>query len=310
MPMIAVSEGGQTVYPGDVEQDAFVGTCPECGEQLTIRQGHYRDGDWVVQHFWHSRRAGGASGSSGSDNGGCPGVSVAESDEHKLMKYVVSRQLHHTFGHHATVTKERGIPETDRVADVVAEFDDKIPRLGNGIVVECQYKNNTKPKLAVTLEYLEAGYSVVWASKRHFSDKWRKVNLPDPTMPWPQMVPRKECWRGYTAGQEHLARLSAKRPPMDVNLPQELWDELQPVLERYHERGDTGHSWDVEQRLGEDNATRKCEVCSQPAEWYLLEWGRTSTHRCTTHHPTHPERGTSGEVACANRARQRGDGDV
>jgi len=284
MPMIALDDDGNVSWPDEVKADTFEGICPECSGRLTIRKGHYNNGSWTVRHFWHSARIGTRSESKSASET-CSGVSVAESNEHKMMKYVASRNLKQTFSNDGTVKREVEIADTGRIADVVCEFDKKIPRIGNGLIVECQYKNKTKPKLAVTLSYLNAGYSVCWVNERHFSSDWRSVNPPEPTTPWPRMVPRQEKWSGYQPGWQHIRNLKNKRPPYDVKLPAEYQQTIEPKLKNSWKRGSGEYTITVEVELTSNNADRPCEICGDRADWYLLDYGHLSDFRCESHHP-------------------------
>lgn len=148
MPFSALQD--QTVvWPDEVEDNAYV-DCLGCDSKLTVVSGHPRDGHWVTRHFRHPQ------------NTECTG---GETATHQLMKYVAARTLLRTFDE-GKVSRETPVPETTRTGDVLVEFEQPRPVIGNGIVAEAQYQNKTKPKLAVSLEYLNAGYSVVWLFTR------------------------------------------------------------------------------------------------------------------------------------------------
>ena len=55
-----------------------------------------------------------------------------------------------------------------RRADALAEFREPHQHYQKGVIVEVQYKNTGKDIRAVTDDYLNAGYSVIWMSEDDF----------------------------------------------------------------------------------------------------------------------------------------------
>lgn len=143
----------------------------------------YRSGHWrkkgsgtryrVAPHFFHV------------DDQDCPG----ESDVHRRWKTLAYDKIKAVYEESHGL---RAIHLDDRFIggykpDVLAIFDDADDRLGRGLAVEVQYRNENKDINRVEQAYLSNGFSVMWLEGAHFSDT--TADLPDPLPAWPNGVP-------------------------------------------------------------------------------------------------------------------------
>lgn len=272
MPFIGVIDG-EIVWPDEVEDGATV-TCPECGDSMHVRAGHTTaDGILKPRCFVHNP--------DGSVGGMCPG---GESDEHHLMKYVVSRRLDRMY-QHGTVEREQKIPGTNRIGDVVVTFDGSFEEFGKGVVAEVQYRHDEKDLEAVTYEYLLAGYSVYWLNESHFTDDYEQVDLPDLIRVWPNSVPTPGEWLGVQNPVKNLKE-HGERHPIEAKLPPDYFNDNRELLKQHWKLGSGNYEFDLIYSLSENNATRKCDICGNDASTYLFEDGVISTFRCESHLPT------------------------
>lgn len=270
MPFRGVGGDGDPVWPDEVTRGDRI-FCPECEDEMHVRRGHTTEGGV------HKPRC--FSHNPDSPVGGmCSG---GESDEHKVMKYVVDRRLRKLFDH-ATVARERSVSGTSRVADVLVEFDDSIDNLGRGVVAEVQYRHDSKDIEATTQEYLRAGYSVYWLNESHFSDSLETVSLPDIVPAWPNAVPTPAEWSGLRAGSAELGSFSS-RYPIEARFPPEFAYNHTEQLRRWWKIGSGRYDIDLWYRLSENNAPRRCGVCGNGASHYFFEDGVVSTFRCDSH---------------------------
>lgn len=259
---------GEVRWADDVSRDA-VATCRFCGDEMHIRASHTTASDvFKPRCFVHNP--------SRSDATACPG---GESDTHRLMKYVAGRALEMRFDQ-GTVSRERQVPGTDRTGDVVVEFDGLEAGLGRGVVAEIQYRNTGKDVEQVTAEYLAAGYSVYWMQESDFGDGFERLTLPEPEIVGPLGAPSKTEWSGLAAGVAELETMSS-RSPITAAFPPIWWRET--IFQRWRvgrlRGGNDEYSTVVP--LSENNATRPCGVCGEPAVVLL----GTSTFRCGQHLP-------------------------
>lgn len=266
MPFIGIQDGEQ-VFPPQVDADAKP-VCPDCGTKMHYRRKHRtKNGVFKPACFVHESK----------QTGYC-----AESDEHKLMKYVAARNLAHLYDH-AEIQKEVQVPGTSRVADVIAEFPASQIPLGNGVIAEVQYKNKDKDVPKVTEEYHDAGYSVYWVFQHHFSDGFSKLSLPNVMRPWPQAVPDVSEWTGLEPPFYKVRNLKPERRPMEVRMPAEYLERHRDSLEAHHALGAGRFEPDLVYPLADGNAPRRCEVCGEDASWYVFDDGILSTFRCVDH---------------------------
>jgi hypothetical protein len=271
MPFTAVDDG-DIVWPDDVDDGATV-ECPNCGDGMHVRSGHTtEDGVLKPRCFVHNPDA--------SVGGLCPG---GESDEHKLMKYVVSRRLRRMFDH-GTVQRERGIPETERVGDVVVTFGESFQEFGRGVVAEVQYRHDEKDIEAVTTEYLQAGFSVYWLNESYFGENYETVEFPDLITAWPNAVPPASEWSGIEYPEEQLGEMG-ERYPMEAKFPPDFVEDHRETLERWWRMGASEYDFDLVRPLSANNAGRSCAMCGDPAVVYLFQDGVISTFRCERHLP-------------------------
>jgi len=146
--------------------------CPECGSRVTHRN---ESSDGRAAHFAHCNFSGGGGG-----GGGCSGPSVGESQEHKAMKSIAASAVGFALDGlgiaETTLEVELDAPHSDaerREADCLIEFESPDEQLGDGLIIEVQYKNKSKDKQEVMLDYLllEQDYSVLWLWESDFHTK-------------------------------------------------------------------------------------------------------------------------------------------
>lgn len=258
----------EIVWPDEVETDEIV-QCPNCGEHLSRVVGHPRDGTWVSSHFRHETDVDCAGG---------------ETDTHKLMKYVASRACKQEFDP-ASLVREGSVEETSRTADVLARFDESHPVLGRGIAIEVQYKHEDKDTPAVSREYLDAGFSVIWADESDFSADFRAVSLEKITPVWPYGVPPSEEWRARPVGTQWREDIEPAVYSLEATLPPAWVAEIRGELKRRWQVGSGELDSEVSQKLSSMNATRRCGLCGDNADYYLYEPGVIQGFRCEAHHP-------------------------
>lgn len=271
MPFTAV-HNGDIVWPDDVADGTSV-VCPECGDSMHVRSGHTTaDGILKPRCFAHNPNA--------SVGGMCPG---GESDEHKLMKYVVTRRLQRMFDH-GTVEREVSVPGTDRVGDVVVTFEDSFQEFGRGVVAEVQYRHDDKDIESVTQEYLRAGFSVYWLKESHFGEDLETVEFPDMVTAWPNAVPTPGEWSGIEESVENLDNFGS-RYAFELKMPPEFFQEHEDDLKTCWRMGGGQYDFDLVRPLSSNNATRSCDECGDRAELYLFQDGVISSFRCREHTP-------------------------
>jgi len=264
---------GQVVWPDEVtKQDSLI--CLGCGDTLHIVVDHPRaDGSHVARHFRHS-----------------PDSSVAahchggESNTHKMMKYVATRKLYHDFPN-CDVAREKAVPGTDRVADVLVDFGGESEKLGKGVIAECQHKNRDKDIEAVTQDYTQAGFSVYWLNSSHFSKDFRSVELPMAATVWPHAVPIPYRWRGVDRYWEQLGQ-SSPSPRIEVEFPEEMLDEQEPWLkERWEMAAGTWSKQDLLRFTDHVDESKTCMICNYQADFLFWRDGLHGSFRCRRHLP-------------------------
>lgn len=164
MPFLAESSSG-IVVPEEVSKITEL-SCLNCDEELCVRERHERNGAFVARHFWHV-----------NGSGRCPG---GESETHRRLKSIILSKLKHHFPY-----QDAGLEKTigRRIADVYLEFEYPLDKMGDGIVVEVQHKNEDKPKAEVINNYLQEGFSVCWIEDAEIDG--RDVDLADPEWVYP-----------------------------------------------------------------------------------------------------------------------------
>ena len=266
MPFTGIRDG-DIVWPDDVPNGTTV-TCPECEDEMHVRSGHTTTGGILKPRcFAHNPDA--------TVAGMCSG---GESDEHKLMKYVVSRRLRRMFDH-GEVEREQAISGTDRIGDVVITFDEPFDEFGRGVVAEVQYRHDDKDIEGVTREYLRAGYSVYWLNESHFGEDYETVEFPDLITAWPNGVPTPGEWSGI---EEPLTQLEdfGSRHPMEVKFSPDYFEHHRESLKTWWQMGSGEYDFDLVRSLSANNATRTCDTCGDGASFYLFQDGVISTFRC------------------------------
>lgn len=148
-------------------EDVF---CPECGERMRPRGGSRKK----ARHFFHIKSVGGEGGCSGF------GGNMGESERHQIMKslaasglrtYYADTETVESCATEVTVDVSHTSSETSiRRADVLIKLENTNQFFGCGVVVEVQHANETKNIPQVTADYLQAEFSVMWATEQEFTD--------------------------------------------------------------------------------------------------------------------------------------------
>lgn len=203
MPYLGMLPAGETVTPLDVDDQDTV-LCPVCEEELGIRDAHYTRGTFVSRHFYHKPST------------DCGGKSPLPS-KHTT---IAALKLREVFSQ-ATVTDE--VQVGNRVADVVATFEEPLAPFGNGFIVEVPHTHDHMDRDASTGEYLDAGYSVYWASQSDFDDHDMTFVDHRVRTVWPDAVPAVDEWTGYPDCVNALHDPTSQSVALDVPIPQAYW---------------------------------------------------------------------------------------
>ena len=264
---------GKIVWPDEVSSDDVM-TCLECKDEFHIVRGHTReDGSHVARHFRHSPDS--------NVGAHCHG---GESNPHKLMKYVASRKFHELF-QGCDIQREKKVPGTDRIADVIVQFGATVDKIGKGVIAECQHKNHTKNIEKVTRDYTQAGFSVYWLNDSHFSKDFTTVKFGDAVNVWPNAVPLQGEWTGHESPWEELGQEEAN-PQIRVVFPQEMLHQQKRDLKNAWE-GSTGY-WTKDNFLRLTHQVppnKKCCVCPNDANFMFWRDGYHASFRCSQHLP-------------------------
>jgi hypothetical protein len=186
MPVVALDKDGSLVSVKDVDS-ADGCHCPDCEQEFShIRDAHERAGSHVCEHFVHQSATG----------GGC-----GESHIHLKMKAVAAEAAESTFSM-ADVEIERPIAGGEKVADVCVTFPDVFYPFGDGICIECQYKNKQKYIPGTELTYASQGYSTLWLREPQFDGYTVDLLGGELTKGWLTQIPIKAEWSGVTTGAD------------------------------------------------------------------------------------------------------------
>lgn len=249
MPFVATTADGEVIAPPQADRDAEY-KCPECNDTITVRRGHERDGHAVARHFWHP-----------NGRNGCEG----ESDEHRRMKSIAFWKAEQRWPS-ASVGYE--IAVDDRRADVLVEFDGVDERLGEGLAIECQYRNEGKDVEAVTNDFLEAGYSVLWLEADHFDGMDVDLEAGDWRLWWPRQVPTEDVWgRGIEnihEGYHGIIHWLRDTKPTEVELKIPTFPDL--VYEKIY------YMWHDEYYANRPEVHRPNTPPLEPREADQIEW--------------------------------------
>lgn len=212
MPFIALI-GETRVLPHQASPGTSL-TCPACGDAMSLVTAHRRAGAFVARHFRHQV------------DDTCGG----ESDSHLRMKLIAFSKLADTYPN-AEVTLEASVGT--RRADVLVQFPEARFPLGHGIAVEVQHRNNSKDLLATDQDYYDAGYSVLWLSKQHYSGY--DVSIDRIQSVWPEALPRLRGYDGLSWPIESIE----SQPAVErvISFPLELLDAHVESLRAAFERG-------------------------------------------------------------------------
>ena len=125
-----------------------------------------------ARHFFHINNT----------SGSCSGLGkgLGESEEHQVMKSLAVSGLRRRFSGTESMEKcgsEVSIDVEDtpsgvsvRRADALVEFKESNRFFGTGVIVEVQHGNEGKNIPEVSRDYLEAGFSVMWAFEEDFTE--------------------------------------------------------------------------------------------------------------------------------------------
>jgi hypothetical protein len=127
----------------------------------------------------------------------------------------------------ATVESEQRLG--DRRADILVEFPEPRFPKGRGIGVEVQHKHEDKDVDAVTAEYHEEGYSVLWLEDADFSGY--NVDLSGVIPTWPHAI-QHDFSDGYHNVIHWLRQSKPANPSIDVVFPREYIAEHGEELSR------------------------------------------------------------------------------
>lgn len=216
MPWIAIYEG-KKVGPHQVpiKTDS---ECPRCGGRLRVRR---RSKDGRARHFVHIGNVGGGSGN-GRQTECSP---VGESEIHKKLKNLALSGLLNIF--------ENGIEsygiesgsfdaplsgKEHRKPDAHIKFQDEHEVLGEGVVVEVQYKNESKDIDTTTKDFVEQNYSILWLGTDDFLKDRLRLSKADVFKKareavWPDLVPVKSDW-GCSGGSDRAQPYHSISPLM------------------------------------------------------------------------------------------------
>jgi len=202
MPFIARVDG-DLCMPFEVDGDDSA-ICPSCGNRLTIRDSHHRDGAFVARHFLHPT----------TPPDGCQGGSTGESVEHRRMKSIAASKARSIFDD-GTISVESTVD--DRRADVLVRFDEIHPRYGSGIAIEVQHQNHAKDIEAVQRDFHSARYSVLWLDSDQYDGYDVSFDAGTLSAWWPTQIPTPDEWSGYH-GVIHWLRQHL-RPSVELSIP-------------------------------------------------------------------------------------------
>lgn len=162
--------------------------CLECGEPMGVWDSfETSNGVFVSRHFKHL-----------GDLGGCSG---GESARHKQMKAIALHKLQWEFDVAAA-----GLEETigAHTADAYVRFTDGHHRYGTGFAVEVQYRNEGKDIEAVTENYLDHQFSVLWLWEEQFEGKDVDLFGGRVETVWPECVPPAREWHRPKHGYRQI----------------------------------------------------------------------------------------------------------
>ena len=231
--LYAIQANGSPVAAPQVEDPwSREFSCPSCSRQVHRVRSHTRKINgrecYVPSHFGHNPVQ-------DSDREECDGGSIPESDTHERMRVVAYEMLKDLCVNGSDSVPDR-YPAYDpeatdmdtglrsggsktkainsRHPDAYLNFEEEHERLGNGIVLEAQYRHDAKDIRAVTHDYLNAGYSVVWARESDYEGGVSAMMLPDEieaTAPYPLYDDYLEAdWDSLFPGTE------TEHPEMDI----------------------------------------------------------------------------------------------
>ena len=245
--------------------------CPECDSRVTHRD---ESTDGKAAHFAHCNFTGGG----GADGSHCSGPSVGESQEHKAMKSIATSAIEFALEDigidESYLEVELPAPHTDkkdrRVADCLIEFEGRDEQLGEGLIIETQYKNKSKDKQSTTLDYLllDDDYSVLWL--------WEGDFQTDDDLPqnWNCKIVHEETVRDRVQRQIW--------PPAN---PESIWEIMGPPSLHYPLQCDShvnGLDSTARVTFSDPDAQRHIDTVAMtgessvpatlPPEWHIEQW--------------------------------------
>jgi hypothetical protein len=117
---------------------------------------------------------------------------------HLKMKAVAAETAEAKFPM-ATVEIERPIAGGKKDADVCVTFPDIFYPFGEGICIECQYKNKQKDIPGTEDVYASQGYSTLWLREPQFDGYTVDLLGGELTKGWLKQIPDESEWSGVTA---------------------------------------------------------------------------------------------------------------
>ena len=243
MPWIGRRDS-EKVIPEEVEDGETV-KCIDCGEEMFPR-GPMSDGR--SRHFVHHGDIGGS---------GCVG-GEGESDIHRKLKSQAVSGLKHRFSEEydlcepevkLDVTNTPSSEDTRR-ADALVAFEGRHSVLGEGLIIEVQYRNRGKNTAEVTADYLELGYSVLWVTPDDFeSDRLDVDSVTD------RITLFSEDADGFRGGIQESANSLPQEQPADQSVSESDSGHPEPNFT------DCSHGWKEIHRSGSATGEFICRDC-------------------------------------------------
>ena len=264
MPFKAL-QGGDPVYPEQIESGDADLDCFDCDEPVAIRESHQRNGSFVARHFWHP---------SGTPDS-CEAVG-GESWKHQRMKSIAASKAKKRWPD-ATVQLEQQV--ADRRADVLVVFSEFHHRYGNGIAIEAQHKHEEKDFEAVEVDFQSNRYSVLWLHDEHYYGKDVDLDAGDWSIWWVDAVPERAQWDGYHGIVHWLRQEQRPNVEREILFPTEFYEaELRQAWERGKE---VRNSWEevYQKKLGGAFSTAFLSLSRAPKSnnpFVVLSKGRGS----------------------------------
>lgn len=174
MPFVGLSDNDEMISPVDAGDDETV-LCPKCGDDMETVPEADAGSTWIPRHFTHSTV---------EDCGG-------QSNKHLCALTVAASKLA-DIASPDTMSTMTGLNPEQPV--LMAEFDGKHERFGEGICVDIDYGGIDTDETASSI--LDRGYSSAFLTPDDFADGFVDVDMDaaEWTVWWTEQVPPKERW--------------------------------------------------------------------------------------------------------------------